>query len=274
MRKKQVEIVKLEFRNTRKTYISWAASLAAVLFALLYFYTFMQNEAMQALAHAKLYDMPPAVLAMFGMSAIPDLTKITNFFGMVAQYVLLAFSIFCAQCGVNMLLREEVDGSIEYLYAQPVSRGNIFIFKFVTNIVQISAIAIVLFIISFIAYLLFSTTSFTRTLYETGVLWASVIYAELVIFSIGVILSALLRNNKTGVSVALGIVFFSFITAMLSTISESLSWLKNFSPLDWLKFPRLLDEGLTPIMLIVGIVIIITCNGVAYWRYSRKDFLV
>lgn len=268
-----MKLFKLEFRNTRKGYLSWALSLAGALFFLLAFFTSLQSEAMQQLAAAKVEGLPPAVLALFGMEGMPDFTVMTNYFGMVVQYIILALSVLAAQSAVNMLLREETDGSIEYLYAQPVSRSEIFVFKLIANVLQIIAVTVILFAISLIGYTAFSETGFERALRETGTLWGATLFVELIFMSIGVLISALLRSARVGVSIALGIIFASFLSALVSAMSENLEFLKYLSPLDWLKFPRLLDNGLELPMILLGVFLIIGCNAAALMRYRRKDFL-
>jgi ABC-2 type transport system permease protein len=124
-----MNILSLEIRNTRKSTIIWTISVGAVIYAMLAFFPSMQTEAMQQLANAKLYGVDPALLAALGLPEAPDFTVITNFFGYVLQFITLAVMVYCTNHAVGMLVKEETEGTIEYLYAKPVSRMDIFLQK-------------------------------------------------------------------------------------------------------------------------------------------------
>jgi len=80
-----------------------------------------------------------------------DFTKITNFYGYILQYITLALMVYVTIVTVSTLVKEETDGTIEFLYSKPVSRNMIFLQKSFANI---SSFIVLLFVLSVVTSIL------------------------------------------------------------------------------------------------------------------------
>ncbi len=69
------------------------------------------------------------MLEAFGLTQIPDFTQIDQYFGYVFQFILLVGAFFAALLGSRTYIREESEGTIEFLYSQPITRNNIYFGK-------------------------------------------------------------------------------------------------------------------------------------------------
>ncbi|NMR95876.1 ABC transporter permease subunit, partial [Vibrio parahaemolyticus] len=108
------------------------------------------TESMKELTGAKIEGIDPVLLEVLGLSTLIDFTVITNFFGYVLEYITLAIIIFVTQVAVTSLVKEETDGTIEFLYSKPISRDEIFIQKMLANILSFLFLIVALSIITLI----------------------------------------------------------------------------------------------------------------------------
>ena len=269
-----MNVFALEIRNTRKSAISWMISISAVIIFLLTFFPSMQTESMKEMTGAKLDGIDPALLAAMGLDRLVDFTVITNFFGYALQYITLAVMVFITHQAVSMLVKEETDGTIEYLYGKPLSRGEIFFGKLLAQIIVFIMMLLVFSIITVAGYLCFSDFTPVAAIKESAIFYGAILYIGLVFMSVGVLMSTLIKSNKSASSVSISIVFATFILGIMSILIKGMSFLGYLSPMDWIKTQKLMTDGILIQEWIIGLVLIVGCNLTAYIKYSRRDLLV
>jgi ABC-2 type transport system permease protein len=264
----------LELRNMRKSVLAWTLSLSGVIFLMLAFYPSMKTEAMQAITNAKLDSIDPAVLAAFGLDEIPDFTVITNFFGYVLQFITLAFMVYATHQAVSLLIKEETDGTIEFLYAKPVTRDRIIFQKYLAHAVSFCCMNAVFVAVTVAGYLAYSDFSFAESVKEALILYGAILYVGMIYSAVGLLASVLIKNSRQSAGVTIGIVFGTFVLGATSSVVKQLDFLKYLSPMDWIKVQKLMGEGIRPLEWAIGIALIVICPLAAWMRYRRKDLLV
>lgn len=170
----------LELRNIRKSVIMGTSFISLILIMLLAFFPSMQNESMKALTGAKLESIDPAVLAALGMSEIMDFTVITNFFGYALQFITLVIMVLVTQQAVSLLIKEETDGTIEYLCAKPVSRNEIFVQKLLAHLTTFILTSVVFIVVTIAGYMLFSDFAFIDASKEVLLFFSAIFFVGLV----------------------------------------------------------------------------------------------
>lgn len=269
-----MNVFSMEVRNLRKSALVSTLSIGTVIFAMLAFFPSMQTESMQALAGAKMEGIDPSLLAALGLGELVDFTVITNFFGYVLQFITLAIMVIVTQRAVGMLIKEETDGTIEYLYAKPVSRTEIFCQKGLAHIALFLASSAVWVIVTVAGYLLFSEYTLGEAVKEAATFFSSIFFIGIVFSAVGLLLSALLKNGRATAGVTIAIVFGSFILGMMSVTISGLDFLIWFSPMDWIKSAKLLSKGILWQEWLVGIGVTLCGTAAAWLRYRKKDLLV
>ncbi|MDL2301112.1 ABC transporter permease [Lachnospiraceae bacterium OttesenSCG-928-D06] len=264
----------LEFRNNRKNTLIWMLSIGFAIFAMLAFFPSMQTEGMQSLANTKLEGVDPALLAAFGLDIMPDFTVITDFFGYILQFIVLAIMVYVTQGAASLLIKEETDGTIEYLYGKPVSRNEIFFQKLLAIVLLFLIMLTIFASITILGYLIFSDYIFYDAFKESMIFYSAILFVGLVFVSIGTLLSTLIRSEKTASGVTISIVFGTFVLGMLSSMVEKLDFLIYFSPMSWIKTQKLMSDGITLYEWIIGIVLIVSSIWIACLKYRRKDLLI
>ena len=266
-----MNVFKLELKNNWKGALKWTIALCIITFLLLAFFPSMQTESMKELAGAKMEGIDPALLEALGLGELMDFTIITNYFGYVLQYMTLAIMVFVTQMAVNSLVKEETDGTIEFLYSKPISRTGIFIQKALTNTLTFLLLLAVLGTVTVIGYISFSEYNITESIKEVGILYGSVLYIGIIFMSLGILLSTLLKSSKGSSGVVIAIVFGTFILGIMGVVINELSFLSYFSPMDWIKTQKLMTEGIRREEWIIGILVILISSIASFEIYKRRD---
>ncbi|MDL2205676.1 ABC transporter permease [Eubacteriales bacterium OttesenSCG-928-N13] len=269
-----MNIFLLELRNLRKSAIAGTLSISGVIVIMLAFFPSMQNESMQALAGAKMAGMDEALLKALGLSAMLDFSVITNFFGYAVQYIALAIMVLLVQKAVALFIKEETDGTIEYLCAKQVSRGDIVAQKLLAYFVVVVGTVALYAIVTVGGYLLVTDYSFGQAVREASIIFGGILYVALVFSAVGVLASTLIKSSRGVAGVTVGLVFGTFILGIMAVVVPKLDFLKWFSPLDWIKTEKLMNEGILPGEWVAGIAVIVCATAAAWLRYRRKDLLI
>ncbi|MEM5818018.1 MAG: ABC transporter permease subunit, partial [Desulfitobacterium hafniense] len=148
-----MNVFRLELKNTWKSTLIWAVSLSMTIFVLLAFFPAMQTESMKGLAGIKMEGLDPALLEALGLSELTDFTVLTNYFGYILQYINLAIMVYVTLVAVNSLVKEETEGTIEFLYSKPVARTSIVFWKTLANICSFLMLLVVLWLVTVLGYL-------------------------------------------------------------------------------------------------------------------------
>ena len=269
-----MNIFLLELDNLRKSAIITAIALGGVTFAMMTFFPAMQNSAMQALTGAYLEGINPAVLKGLGLSAMPDFSVITYYFGYIVQYLSLALAVVTMQRAAALFIKEETEGTIEYLCARPVSRSDIFVQKFLAHLLILVGHVCVCALSTLVAYVAFSDFAFEKAVAEVAVFYGAIGFVCLVFSALGLLASVWLKSSKSAAGVAFGVVFGAFLLGILSAVVDMLSFLLHIAPMEWIKAEKLIASGLHLSEWLVGGGVMLVCTIAAWLIYRRKDLLI
>ncbi len=155
-----------------------------------------------------------------------------------------------------------------------MSRLDIFAQKLAAIVLSFVCMLTAFTLITIGGYLSFSDYTFLKALKEAAMMYGAILYVGLVFMSVGILLSSLLRSSRASSGAAIAIVFGSFVLGALGAAVPELSFLKYFSPIDWIKTTKLMNEGIRWQEWLLGTAIIVGGIAVAGRVYKRKDFLV
>ncbi len=271
-----MNIFKLEFKSQIRGMLIWGGIISLTLIGLIALFPAMQNDAMKQLTATKLDSLPPAVLAAFGLTQMSDFTILTNYFAIMVQYINIAICVYAATLGATALIKEENDGTIEYLYSQPVTRFDIVKGKMLANAIAFAILPILLSGISCILLAIFNEGKipFSELLYDVVLIFSGLLFAGIVFMSIGFLASALLKNSKQASPFALGIVFGTFLIGVASSMIKDLDFLIVFSPIDTVSPSKLMTDGFDMLGVLVGVITIVVCAAFSFIIYNKKDLKI
>ena len=213
---------KREIKINLKSYIVWLLSLI-VLFSIVYLvYPSIENNKE---INEMLKAFPDELLQAFNM----DISFIDTAYGWLKTegfvFILLITGCFSGIMGSNIILKEESDKTIEYLYSLPVTRNKIIFNKILAGFIYIVLLIIGIGVFNYFG-LLFSGEFDSK---QYILLSITPLFSSIPIYFICLFLSTFTNKTKKMLSLSLGIVIMSYVSNTISSISENTQFLKYFS---------------------------------------------
>lgn len=267
-------IFRIEWHNNKKNLFVWSLSLVVIIIGFMSIFPSMENPAMTEMMTTKLESLPESMLKAFHLNSGPSLVEVTGFFAYVFQYLFIASSMYAIILGNKMLVKEEVEGTIEYLYAQPISRRQIVLGKVFSSI----SILLCFWLVTYFASLgvtIFvnqNKTEVSGLVQEISKIFLTEFFVLLFFLSLGFMLSSFVKKINLGLG--MGIIFFTYLLGIVGDLKEELSFLKKISPMAQAGPATLLEQdikwGLISTLFVISVLFI----GVTTRVYERKDLEV
>lgn len=261
---------KREMKVNFKNFIIWAAILIGIFLVVYLVYPSIMNSADIKQMDEMMNMFPEEMLKAFNM----DISTIDSAYGWLKSegfvLVLLIIGCYSGILGANILLKEENDKTIEYLNSLPVRRKDIVVSKILSGIIYVVIMVIILGIFNFIG--LSISGDFDKK--QFILLSITPIFSSIVIFSLCMFISTFTNKTKKMFGISLGIVFISYILNMLSSISESVEFLKYLSVFTLADIRNvMLDVAIDPVMVIISIGLSVVFLILTIMHYNRKELL-
>lgn len=258
-----------EIRANLKSLAIWCGIIALLIWiAVGKFAGFANNPEMLAMLDA----MPPAVLDAMNMRAF-NLTTLTGFYGVMFIYFALMGAMAAAMWGSDIISKEERDKTVEFSLVLPVSRSRVVTAKALAALVNCIAFVLFTWGISLVA-----VRSYTpdQAFHDFVALEMQAMFAiELIFLAIGLLLGCAMQKYKRSASTAVAIILVTYFMSMVSSMQESLDFLKYFTPFRYFEAGELFRSGqLEGTYLLISLGIILLSLVVAYWSYNRRDLYI
>lgn len=259
-----------ELRKNKKSILLWSLIIAGVILLYMSFFPSMKDAGFNELLSEKINLFPEALVKSFHLDSFVDFSKYPMYFAYVFQFVLMAISIYALILGVNSLLREENEKTIEFLYANPVSRFEIVTSKLWAGITGLVFVYLSAYLFSIGIGLILGVKSFVP---DVSRIFVYTFLPTLVYFALGMLLSSIMKSNH-GTTISLGVFFFTYILSVMSSIVEKLKFLEYASPNQYLVPVEIIKGNIdgTKIGLLV-ILFIVSIVG-TYIAYNKKQLYI
>ena len=215
---------------------------------------------------------PKSVQIILGISGF-DLTTASGFYGLLFLYTVLMATIHAVLLGSDMIAKEERDKTSEFLFSKPISRARAVTGKLLAGLA-------ILAIFNFVAAVssIYSVKYFNKgasATHDILLLMAGMAFLQLIFFSIGAVVAAINKRQKTSASIATAVLLLTFILSFLISLNDKLDALKYLSPFKYFEAQGIMAHGrLDPAyMALSGIIIAILLAG-TYYFYSKRDLNV
>lgn len=269
-----MNIFKMEVKKGLKSLSIWSIVCVALTILFMSMFPSMKNSGMQELVNTKMDALPPAMLEAFNLKDMPDFTKLNQYFAYVFQYIVIAGCIYAGMLGAKSLIKEESEGTIEFLYAQPVSRAKIVTMKILSSLAIFYIFIMIMSIASILISLIVKPEDLQLIdmIMDIKMLCGGFFLIGLVYMAIGFLLSVLIKSLKLAMPLSTGIFFITYILGIFANMIDKLEFLKYFSPFHYAVPADLLKTGLDKVNIALSFVIIIICLIFTYSIYNKKDF--
>ena len=261
-----MNVFRYELRQYRRGLLGWAVGLSA--FVCLYM-PFMPAFLDEAASMKEFFlSLGPAVLGAMGINV--DLFFGTlGFYGFLFIFINLLGAIQASAIGLNIISKETLMKTADFLLTKPESRGNIFLEKLLAAVFSLAVTELAFYATSAVAMRL--ATGSGLAVRPFVLITLTLTYTQLIFLAVGMFAATAVGKIKSVTPVAVGISLGAFIIGMMSNMtgSEVLRW---FSPLRWFDTNQILkDGGYEPKFFIFNFAASAVLLAGAYMVYRKKN---
>lgn len=256
-----------EIRGNLKSFTIWTLCIIImmVIFMAVYPSFASQGNSIDAI----LKGFSPDLLKMLSFDAL-DFTKAMDYYAYVFQYILLAVMIQFMLMGAGLISREEDSGTINFLYAKPLSRRSIVGAKFLAGLAYIAV-----FFIIYTACAGATLAAVSTAAVDWGMVTlfsAALALGQLIMLGIGMLLSMFVTKTRTVMSISIGTVLGLYILSMFVNIKEELSGLKYLTPFQYFEPRAILHSGnIEWIYIALSLGLALAGLALSLVIYNRRD---
>ena len=263
-------MIKREFKINFKNFIIWFSILLIMFLVVYLIYPYIITDETMKDMDELMKVFPPEMLKAFNM----DVTSISTAYGWFKSegfmYILLIVGFYASMLGINILLKEENDKTIEYLNSLPIKRNSIVTNKVIVGISYILLMVVLLGIFNYISLLI--SGDFDQL--QFILLSITPIFVALPLFGINLFISTFMHRTKKTIGISLGIVFIFYLLSVMSELSKNVKFLKYFSVYTLADVRNVISNiEINPIMIVISL--LITCLTIigSYINYNKKELL-
>lgn len=259
-----------ELKVNLKSFLMWFSIIGIFFFIILAAYPFIINTENMNYLDEMMAMFPEELLKAFNL----DIASISTAFGWFKSegfvFILLVIGCYSGLIGINILLKEESDLTIEYLNSLPIKRTNIVLEKSLVGIIYIVLLVLGLSILNLLGLLFENELNLKQYI----LLSITPLFSSLVIYFMCLFISTFTHKTKKMIGVGLGIVFISYILNILSQISDSVSFLKYASVFTLSDIRNvIINVSINPLMIIISIFLSIIFLLLTIYRYNKKELV-
>ncbi len=213
---------------------------------------------------------PKEMLTAFNM----DISSITTAFGWFKTeglvLFMLVYGIYASILGSNILLKEESDGTIEYLYSKPITRNEIVMSKIISGLINIIIMNLFMTLITSLGLLYNNDLELFMVIKLNTVL----LIPTIILFFISLCISTFFKKTKQVNALSFGIVFLSYFLYSFSALSEEIKFLKYLSVYTLSDIREVIQNNSINILYtVLAILIVVIISIVIFVRYNKKELV-
>ncbi len=259
-------MVKRELKVNLKSFLIWSLSVCLLLILVFCIYPSISHK----MEIDKLLTIfPDEIINGFNFNVV----SLSTVFGWYASegfmITTLIGGLFAVMLGANILLKEESDKTINFLYAMPISRNKILGSKILAGALYIIAFNLLIMIVTGIGFKLSGDFELNKWLLLT----LTPILVHLVLFVLTLLVSCYMKKTGQAMGLMFGVTLVFYMLNMISQMDESLDFLSFITPFGYIDVTEIVKNGLINwyygIILVIGLVI----SFFLVRRYNNKELI-
>ncbi|MBW6464291.1 MAG: ABC transporter permease subunit [Dethiobacteria bacterium] len=264
-----IAIVLKELKLGRRSLIVWLAItfITATLGALEYEMVSTNAE----LVTQGIDAMPRIVRVMFGIDGVSLTTALDYYLVMYFWYALIAYA-HAVSVGSSLLSKEERDKTAEYLYTKPYSRGTIINVKLVVGIINVAAMALLIWLTS--VFILVPLTNGREIMPEIAITTIGLFLTQLLFLTLGLLCSTLVRNSRKAVSTGFYLLLATYLIAVAIEYLGTVDYLSFLTPFHYFNALVVVKQGISPLFLLLFAIISALSISFSHRLYNTRDLLI
>lgn len=263
-------MLKREFKVNLKSLIIWSVILI-VLFSICFMvYPSIMSSDKSYMLNEMLNTLPEEMLKAFNM----DLVGIDSVFGWFQTegmiFLILLGGLYSALLGSTILVKEENDKTIEFLYSKPITRNKILNSKIICGVINILIFTTLIALFNFIGLLISNDIEISKFL----LLSFTPLFIFYTIFFITIFVSTFFHKTRKTIMIGIAFVLVSYFLQVISNMGENINFIKYFSVLSLVNTRSIIATNSLEIgYYFASIFIMVICIIGTYIRYNKKELI-
>ncbi len=258
-----------ELRAYRKSTLFWCLGMVFLIGATMAKY---QGLGTAAQFNEMMMQMPPAMLAIFGMNML-DFGRASGFFGVAYLFLALMAAVHAVLLGSGIVSKEERDRTSEFLFVKPVTRSQVVTAKALAALTNVVIFNLVTMVSSLVIVDKYSNGEDVSG--YIMVLMGGMFFIQLIFLAVGLAAAAVTDRPKAASGIATGFMLFTFPLSAAVDINENLSPLKYLTPFKYFDAKALYDSmGLAAGYVALSAVLIVAFTAATYVFFRRRDLRI
>lgn len=257
-----------ELKDYRKSLLFWSLGVIAFMLAAMSKY---QGYSRSGASMTEMIDSLPAGLsAALGFKGL-DLLSAGGFYAMCTLYLSVMLGVHAVLIGSGIIVKEETDRTIEFLFAKPVSRKRILFAKLLAALTEIAILNIVTLVSSILAIKAFNDGPSING--DIIFLMPALFFIQLWFLMIGASFAAVMHKPKRAGMVSASVLLVTYIISALVDITDRFNFLKYLSPFKYFDAKTIFIDGRYDYWLIAITVAALTIMlAGSELAYKNRDF--
>lgn len=257
-------IVKHELKQGRMAFLIWTLAIGFLLGVCVLLFPEMKGQMNDV---SDMFASMGSFTEAFGMDRL-NFGTLIGFYGIECGNVLgLGGAFYAALCAVGILSKEEKDKTAEFLLTHPISRKKIITEKLMAVGIQITALNLIVYVISVGAIAVIGEELPWK---ELSLLHLAYYLLQIELAGICFGISAFMRKGSAGVG--LGIATLMYFLNLIANIAPVAEFLKYITPFGYCEAADIVNKAtLDGTMVMIGMLLGVMGIVTAYFVYSKKD---
>lgn len=255
-----------ELKAMRKSTIIWVLSMIALAALYLSIFPSFAKDAEDVKSLLGAYPAP--VREALGIS-IDNITSMLGFYSMVFSFISLCGAIQAMNMGLSILSKESRERTADFLLVKPVSRTAIVTSKLLSALTMLVITNVVYY--GAVSLLASAARTEAYDLKAFFLINLSMLLLQLILLSIGLVISVFFSKLKAVLPISLGVVFGFFIVGALIA-TENSETARYLSPFKYFDLPYIISHrSYEASFLGAGALIVVAAILTSYIIYTKKD---
>ncbi len=263
-----MNILRYELRIKFKVFVFWSIGLILLLVAGGMEFEGVSGANSESVQIAFDY-YPPIVLALMGITENVDFTSLLGYAWVIGYYSTLCGSVYAIILGSNVINRELIDKTFEFLFTKPRKRGYILNIKIVAGFVYLTMFSIINYLgLKLIIAPLDEKINYDDMLMISGL---STYIVSLVFYAIAIFISSTIKDYSKGSKLSFMILLFAFFTGAVYDVSPNMKFIQLFTPLRYFNYSDAIDGNINLLYLFFCAILIVTAVIVSHIYFHKRD---
>jgi len=212
--------------------------------------------------------LPKEVLEIFNMDVI-SLNSVSGWL-LTEGYLMINLlgSCFFAILGGTILLKEENDKTIDFLFSKPIKKSSIVTSKLITGLIYILIFNLLISLTTLIGLKLSNDLNLNNWFLSS----IAPIFIHTLFFCLSLLISNYFRKTNKSITFNIGIVLGTYLIGVLSLMSDKLEFLKYLSPFEYINSKTIITNNSLDIFNLVLLTIYIIISVIGFYStYNKKE---